>query len=89
MAAEDDRFVLPAPASRLTPERIWRMRKDHCSIEAELLVHPEEFGSGVDLRFYYRGELVYSRLRLTRDEAVAVADAKLRELSRSGWATHW
>jgi hypothetical protein len=69
------------------PERLWRVRKDHRSIDAELRFHPEEFG--VEVRFYYHGELVYSRLRPAREQAVAEADAKLEELSRAGWSTHW
>jgi hypothetical protein len=80
----------PPPTTVPGPgERLWRVRKDHRTVEAELRYHPEGLGGGVEVQFYYRGEFVYGRRWATREAAVAEADDKLRELVQRGWATHW
>lgn len=68
------------------PERLWRIRKRHQSIDA--IVRPADDGT-VHLQFMLNGNLIHSRRWPTRADADAAADAKLRELQRAGWATHW
>lgn len=68
-------------------ERLWRVRKHHVWIDAQL--HDAADGAGVDLRFFYDGELIISSRLPTRTDAQAEADRRLRELQRAGWNTHW
>jgi hypothetical protein len=70
----------------LDAERIWRARKSHTWIDAQL--HPSDDVS-FELRYFYDGELVLSRSWPTRDAALAHASRQLRELQRAGWNTHW
>jgi hypothetical protein len=67
--------------------RVWRARKHHTWIDAQL--QPSADRTGFELRFLYDGALVLSRVWPTRQEAVAYADEQLRELQRAGWNTHW
>lgn len=67
-------------------ERIWRARKNHAWIDAQLRPSDE---ARVELRFFYDGDLVFSRSWPTRDAALAHASHQLRELQRAGWNTHW
>jgi hypothetical protein len=39
-------------------ERLWRVRKDHRTVEAELRYHPDGLGGGVEVQFYYSGEFM-------------------------------
>jgi hypothetical protein len=76
------------PASvRHAAERIWRARKHHTWIDAQL--RPASDGAGFELQFFYDGTLVLSRVWPTRDDAVAHAGNQLRDLQRAGWNTHW
>lgn len=68
-------------------ERLWRVRKNHVWIDAQLRDAAD--GSGVDLRFFYDGELLLASHLDTRAAAEAEADCRLRELQRAGWNTHW
>jgi hypothetical protein len=68
-------------------ERIWRARKHHTWIDAQL--RPASDGAGVELQFFYDGTLVLSRVWPTRGDAAAHASSQLRELQRAGWNTHW
>ena len=91
----DDPFYAPnhtPPSPTAVPrrgERLWRVRKDHRTVEAELRYHPEGLGGGVEVQFYYNGEFIYGRRWAMRQAAVAESDDKLRELVQRGWATHW
>ena len=67
-------------------ERIWRARKNHTWIDAQLRPSDE---ATFELRFFYAGGLVFSRFWPTRDAALAHAARQLRELQRAGWNTHW
>ena len=67
-------------------ERVWRMRKQNLQVDAELRDHGE---AGVDLQFFYNGELVYDRRCGTRAVALEEAFAKRLELDRGGWTSHW
>jgi hypothetical protein len=68
-------------------ERVWRVRKNHTWIDAQL--HDCVETSDVEVRFYYDGSLVFSQRWPTRDEALGCAAGHLRELQRAGWVTHW
>jgi hypothetical protein len=68
-------------------ERVWRARKNHTWIDAQL--RPAANAAGFELQFFYDGALVLSRVLRTREDAVAHADRQLRELQRAGWNSHW
>lgn len=65
--------------------RLWRLKKLHQSVEAEL--HPTN--ERAEVRYLYNGALAYSRQCATRADAVADAAAKRAELERDGWMFHW
>ncbi len=48
-----------------------------------------ERDTGVDVRFFYNGELAYVRQLSTLAEALAEAAGKRAELEREGWMFHW
>ena len=68
-------------------QRLWRLRKLHQSVDAEL--NEEREGGGVAVQFFYNGKLSYARHLPTRALAVAEAGAKRAELERDGWTFHW
>jgi hypothetical protein len=72
------------PGSGLA-ERLWRVRKNHTSIDA----HISDRGVGVEIRYFYDGEPVLSQQWPTRQLALTDAAARLRDLQRAGWTTHW
>jgi len=65
--------------------RIWRLRKLHQAVDAEL--HP--IGNEMEVRFLFNGELSYSQRCATRELALQAAAAKRAELEREGWSFHW
>ena len=67
------------PRSR---EHLWRLRKNHRTVDAELLFHGEY---GVEIQFLYNGEMAYGRRWPARALAIAEADDKRTELERAGW----
>jgi hypothetical protein len=68
-------------------ERLWRVRKNHVWIDAQLRAAPD--GAGVDLTFFYDGEPMFALRTRTRAAAEAEANERLLELQRAGWNTHW
>jgi hypothetical protein len=72
------------PGSNLA-ERLWRVRKNHTSIDAQISDHD----AGVEIRYFYDGEPVLSQQWPTRQLALTDAAARLRDLQRAGWTTHW
>ena len=68
-------------------ERLWRLRKDHRSIEA--IVRARTDSDGVDLKIHYNGEATYRRRWPTFELAAKDADARLHDFQRQGWSTHW
>jgi len=70
----------------VVPQRIWRLKKLHQAVDAELLVFNE---SQIDVRFLFNGALSYVRSCGSRQEALAEAAAKRAEMEREGWAFHW
>jgi hypothetical protein len=81
-----DRFSGSASApSRAAGQRLWRLRKLHQSVDAEL----EDSGDAASVRFFYNGELAYERRWPTRALALAEAAGKRLELEREGWTAHW
>lgn len=67
-------------------QRLWRMRKRHQTVDAELWPGRP---TGAELRYAYNGVLTYRRPWPTRDDAVREAAAKRAELERDGWVQHW
>ena len=68
-------------------ERLWRARKNHTWIDAQ--VKPAADAAGFELLFYYDGTLVLNRSWPTQADAVAHAARQLRDLQRAGWNLHW
>jgi hypothetical protein len=68
-------------------QRLWRLRKLHDHVDAELTGQAADGGVGV--QFFYNGELTYARQLPTRALAVAEAAARRAELEREGWMFHW
>jgi hypothetical protein len=67
--------------------RLWRLRKLHHFVDAELR-EPGAAG-GAEVQFFYNGEFSYARQLPTRALAVAEASARRAELERDGWLFHW
>lgn len=65
--------------------RLWRVRKDHTWIDAQVASEP----SAIEVHFFLGGEHVFSREFPTRALATAEAERRLRDLQRAGWTTHW
>ena len=66
--------------------RLWRVRRRHDSIEAYLQLSSD---AGWSLQFLRNGRVIVTRTFQSRDEAVRVAEARLREFERVGWNQHW
>jgi len=66
-------------------ERLWRVRKNHTSIDA----HLSDRDTGVELNYFYDGEPLLSQQWPSRQLALTDAGARLRDLQRAGWTTHW
>ena len=71
--------------NRRRGQRVWRLRKLHQWVDAELHVD----GATADLRLLLNGEVMYERRWTTRDEALTDAAGKRAELEREGWTAHW
>jgi hypothetical protein len=56
-------------------------------IDAQL--HGADDRADVELQFFYDGRLLLASRWPTREEALADASCRLRELQRAGWNTHW
>ena len=67
------------------PSVVWRVRKNHTWIDAQL----SDRDAGVEIRFFYDGALVLSQRWPSRQKALSDAAARLRDLQRAGWITHW
>ena len=67
------------------PVRLWRARKRHDAIDALLRVD----AAGVELEYRLNARLLLRRAYPTADEARAGAEARLRDLQRAGWNSHW
>ena len=81
-----DRPRTPHAVAAQHGRRVWRMRKLHQTVDAELW--PGEGGS-VELRYALNGEPTYRRSWPSRDEAMREAIARRAELERDGWSFHW
>lgn len=66
-------------------ERLWRVRKDHTWIDAQV----RDRADGVEVGFSYAGARLFARRFPTRGLAVDAADRTLHDLQRAGWTTHW
>jgi hypothetical protein len=67
--------------------RIWRLRKRHLYVDAEL--RHVDGSDAFDLLVYYGTTLTSSRRCATRAEAVRAARERRAELEREGWTFHW
>jgi len=67
--------------------RIWRLRKRHLYVDAELK-RVQDTGEW-DVLVYYGTTLTSTRRCATRAEAVAEAKSRRAELEREGWTFHW
>ena len=67
-------------------DRLWRLRKQNLFVDAQIT---DEGAAGVEIAYLYNRQLTYRRHWPTRDEALADADTKRRELEREGWMPHW
>lgn len=65
--------------------RLWRLSKLHLYVDAQLREHD----AGVEVLFFYNGELAYGRNLPTLAQALAEAADKRAELERQGWMFHW
>jgi hypothetical protein len=72
---------------RDTRERVWRVRKQHTWIDAQLRGRPDS--TEVEIQFFYDGAMVFARSCSSREEALSHAEEQLRDLQRAGWVTHW
>ena len=68
-----------------TPQRLWRVRRRLDRIDAVL----EPSGRGWSLQYFRNGRRLLSWPYRTAGPARAAAAAKLRELQRAGWTSHW
>lgn len=67
--------------------RLWRLRKRHLYVDAEL--RPVGDAGAVEVRILYGSTLTSARTCASRVEAVAEARARRAELEREGWTFHW
>jgi hypothetical protein len=65
--------------------RLWRLRKLHHSIDAEVRAGKDR----CELRFLYDGEVACDRRCDTLASALAEAARTRAELERAGWNWHW
>jgi hypothetical protein len=73
--------------SGISSRRLWRLRKRHQYVDAELRAV-----AGVDeveLCYLFNGERAYRRRLPDRAVAVRAAAEKRGELEREGWVFHW
>jgi hypothetical protein len=61
------------------------VRKNHASIDAQL----SDRDTGVEIKYFYDGEPVLTQQWPTRELALSDAAARLHDLQRAGWTTHW
>ncbi|MGH6750103.1 MAG: hypothetical protein ACRECI_12410 [Methyloceanibacter sp.] len=73
-------------STRLVGDRLWRIRKRQHVIDA--IVRPAA-REAVALEYVLNGRRIYVREWPTREAAETTAGARLRDLQRAGWATHW
>jgi hypothetical protein len=66
-------------------ERLWRLRRRHAHIDGYI----REERRGWTLRFVRNGRLLFEGRFTNRDEAVRAGRARVLELERAGWNSHW
>ena len=74
----------PPPRKPNPAEHVWAMRKNGKQVDAELYGNGEW---GWECQFLYNGQLACGRRRILREQALAEADERRRELERAGWTT--
>ena len=63
--------------------RLWRVRKDHHTLEADLRSHDDSYG--VELQILCDGDLVFGRHYDRRELATGEAHALLQHYRADGW----
>jgi hypothetical protein len=66
-------------------DRLWRVRRRHHHIDAVL----RPSGPRWELQYFRNDRLLVTRRYEQPDLARADATARLNELQRAGWNTHW
>jgi hypothetical protein len=82
--------VTTRPRNDLGPgevRRVWRLRKDHTSIDAR--IREREGTDAVELQLFYDGTLVVARTWPSREAALADAEGRRGDFQRAGWNSHW
>jgi hypothetical protein len=79
------RFNSPIDDQSEGATRLWRLRRRHNHIDA--IVRP--WRRQWQLEFVRNGRVLLTRTYVTREKASADAEARLRDLQRAGWNTHW
>lgn len=67
-------------------KRLWRLRKRHQWVDAELRNLDD---ARVSLHLYYNGTLAYERQWDDQGLALQEASQRRQELEREGWIPHW
>ena len=71
---------------RAGARRLWRLRKLHQFVDAELHEHD---GGEAELQLFLNGAFTYARRWPTRALAIDEARARRADLEREGWLFHW
>ncbi len=66
-------------------ERVYRLRRRHSHIDVYISKDREAW----TLRFVRNGRLLFEGRFTDRDEAVRAGRARVLELERAGWNSHW
>ena len=69
----------------MSQARLWRLRSRHTYID----VYIDEERHAWTLRFVRNGRLLFEGRFTNRDEAVCAGRARVLELERAGWNSHW
>jgi hypothetical protein len=81
------RIEAASGSSKETVQRLWRLRKRHHHVDAEL--RSVAGMDDVELRYLFNGVRAYKRRWPHRALAVQEAATRRAELEREGWVFHW
>jgi hypothetical protein len=75
--------LAPAVETQRTAEKLWRVYKDHHTLDADLRSHRESHG--VELQIRWDGDLLLGQRHEVRELATAEAHALLQHYRANGW----
>jgi hypothetical protein len=75
--------LAPAIDTPRTAEKLWRVYKEHHTLEADLRPHGESHA--VELQIRWDGDLLLGQHHEVRELATAEADALLQHYRANGW----